>query len=68
MELEQAKKLRAGDTIFYTGKFYPGKRFKVTSVKRWKREPDRIEIRLKYGLYQYYRILNSDLVNFSTTE
>jgi len=63
MELEQAKKLRAGDIIFHNGK-----RFKVTSVKRWKREPDRIEIGLKYGLYQYYRILNSDLVNFSTTK
>lgn len=63
MDLNEAKKLRTGDIIFLYGK-----RFKVTSVKRWKREPDRIEVRLKYGLYQYYRILNADLVNFSTTK
>jgi len=30
-------------------------RFKVTSVKTWKRDNQRIEIRVQRGLYEYYR-------------
>jgi hypothetical protein len=26
---------------------------KVTSIRTWKRTPDRVEVRLKYGLYEY---------------
>jgi hypothetical protein len=29
-------------------------------VKRWKREPDRIEIPCKYGLYEYFTLTNRD--------
>jgi hypothetical protein len=29
-------------------------RFRVTSVKTWKRDPDRIEIRVKRGLHEHY--------------
>ena len=48
--LEQAKALRPGDILIDTR----GKRWKVNGqVKRWKREPDRIHVPLKHGLYAY---------------
>lgn len=56
MDIKTAKALKAGDEIYHTiAKNADGtsQRFKVTSVKTWKRNPDRVEVRLKRGLYQY---------------
>jgi hypothetical protein len=29
-------------------------------VRRWKRDPDRVEIPTKYGLYEYFTFTNND--------
>lgn len=34
--------------------------FKITTVKTWKRNPDRLHIGLKRGLYQYEKIESVD--------
>jgi len=48
--LEEAKNLKFGD-ILLDGN---GKRWKVNGqVKLWKRDPKRIRIPLKHGLYRY---------------
>ena len=57
LTLEQAKELRYGD---YLVDEY-GKRWKVNGeVKRWKRDPDRIRVPLKHGLYSYDAITDDD--------
>ena len=67
MTVDEAKALRAGDwvhaQIMIMSDGSPW-RAKVTSVKRWKREPDRVEIGLKHGLYAYGKITNDDLEKF----
>jgi hypothetical protein len=56
--LEEAKKLKPGTVLNHSNaeKNADGTpaRFKVTSVKTWKRNPDRIEVHLKRGLYEHY--------------
>lgn len=48
--LEEAKQLQYGD-ILHTE---DGKRWKVNgSVKTWKKDPNRIRVPLKHGLYAY---------------
>lgn len=61
MTLEQAKNLKYGDVIYYRfGKRIT--RYKVNGKpKTWKREPNRIEIPLKFGLYTYDRADESHL-------
>lgn len=34
------------------------------AIKRWKREPERFEMPVKYGLYECARLDNSDLWRF----
>lgn len=56
MTIDQAKQLKSGDWIYSTVSFdRKGNphRAKVTSVKTWKRSPNRIEVRWKHGLYLY---------------
>jgi hypothetical protein len=56
MTLEQAKSLKSGDRVFHAFKKNADgtpMRAKVTSVKTWKRSPDRVEVRVKRGLYEY---------------
>ena len=36
-------------------------RFKVTSVKTWKRTPERVEIRVQRGLYEHYTFDQTEL-------
>lgn len=60
LTLGQAKELKPGD-ILHTPE---GKRWKVNGeVKRWKRNPDRIRVPLKHGLYAYDAITDSDFPN-----
>ena len=48
--LDEAKKLRPGDILIDQR----GKRWKVNGqVKTWKRDPNRIRVPLKHGLYVY---------------
>lgn len=56
MNLEQAKQLKTGDYIHTPKKFNADgspMRARVTSVKTWKRSPERIEVRYKRGLFEY---------------
>lgn len=73
MTLEQAKALRAGQWVHQVGtanardksggKNADGtpRRWKVTSVKTWKRSPERVEVRLKHGLRFYDSVTESNL-------
>ena len=64
MNLQEAKQLRTGDYIHHvTKKNSDGTpmRARVTSVKTWKRSPERIEVRYKRGLYEYGAFIESEL-------
>lgn len=48
--LEEAKNLRPGDILLDNR----GKRWKVNGqVRTWKRDPNRVRVPLKHGLYAY---------------
>ena len=73
LTFKQATKLRSGQIIYLDPKIETNsdgtcQRFKVTSVKLWKRNPDRIEVRLQRGLYQYARLGADQLSQFSLNE
>lgn len=54
MTLEEGKLLGYGDHIWVLARDGSARRVKVNgAVKRWKREPDRIEVPFKYGMYEY---------------
>jgi hypothetical protein len=54
MTLEEGKTLKYGDSIWVLARDGSARRAKVNgAVKRWKREPDRIEVPFKYGMYEY---------------
>ena len=56
MNIEQAKNLKQGDYIHHVSKTNADgtpMRARVTSVKTWKRSPDKVEVRYKRGLYEY---------------
>jgi hypothetical protein len=38
-------------------------RYKVTSVKTWKRDPDRVEVRVQRGLREFHVLKSGDLPN-----
>jgi len=63
--LQQAKDLKHGDTLHHTvNKNADGtpQRWRVNGmVKRWKRNPDRIQVPLKHGLYRYDYLTENDL-------
>jgi len=57
LTLDQAKNLKPGDVLLTTD----GKRWKVNGkIKRWKRDPNRIRIPLKHGLYAHDAITETD--------
>lgn len=61
MSLEEAKMLGYGDTIWFIGTDGSARRIKVNgAVRRWKRSPDRIEVPVKYGMYEYGTFTASD--------
>ena len=56
MNIEQAKNLKQGEYIHHVSKTNADgtpMRARVTSVKTWKRSPDKVEVRYKRGLYEY---------------
>lgn len=63
MTLDEVKALKYGDHIKVRGtNGVVG--VKVNSaVKRWKRDSDRIQVSLKYGLWEYFRIENDVIGN-----
>lgn len=64
ISLEKAKELNYGDIVYHnTYKNADGSpmRFKVNGqVKRWKRDPDRIRVPLKRGLWETGYLTNND--------
>jgi len=71
MTLQEAKALRKGQMVYHTTqKNADGKtamRARVTSIKTWKRNPDRVEVRVKHGLYDYATFTEADLDQISTS-
>lgn len=54
MLLEEAKMLRYGEHIWALARDGSAVRVKVNGTpKRWKKDPDRIEVPYKYGMYEY---------------
>lgn len=70
--LEQAKALRHGDILYAAHSFNRrGEPHKVRitgAVKIWKRDPGRIRVPWKHGLYVYGTLTERDLGNFCLTE
>lgn len=61
---EQAKNLRRGEVLLvrFANKT---ERWRVNGkVKLWKRDPNRIEVPIKHGLYDYGLITNNNLHYF----
>ena len=62
--LEEARLIEKGTTIYHMhNRNYDGtpQRWKVTSVKTWKRKPFEIEIHVKHGMYTYDTLNETDL-------
>lgn len=69
MNIQEAKQLTQGAMVYHvTKKNADGSpmRAKVTSVKTWKRSPERVEVRVKRGLYEY-AVFNEDELDQLTT-
>jgi hypothetical protein len=66
--LEQAKQLTYGD-IIYSNRFLNASkehpiRWRVNGqVKTWKRDPDRIQIPVKHGLYDHAYLCHGDIAD-----
>ena len=70
ISLEQAKQLPQGSHIYHKElKNADGtpQKYKVTSVKTWVRKPNSVEVRVKRGLHEHYRLTASDLEHFEIT-
>jgi len=70
--LQQAKALQRGDTLYHvTNRNADGspQRWKVNGmVRTWVRSPGRVQIPLKYGLYNYCYLTGEDLNLVCLTE
>lgn len=61
--LDEAKRLRYGDQVYMLDDYGQAAPVRVVSmIKRWKRDPDRIEFSVKFGLYDVHRIYTSDIL------
>jgi hypothetical protein len=68
LDLEQAKQIPAGRYVYSRFECMANgqpKRYLVSSVKTWKRDPYRIEVRAKFGLYDAVRIDARQLEDYS---
>ena len=72
LTLEQAKELKHGQIVFHTNhKNSDGsaQRWRVNGkVKTWKRNPEKVQIPVKFGLYRYDYITENELHLISLTE
>jgi hypothetical protein len=56
MNIQEAKTLKQGQIIYHSEKKNADgtpMRARITSIKTWKRSPERIELKVKRGLYEY---------------
>lgn len=71
MSLEQAKQARQGQILYsrYSNNADgTPRRWKVTSVKTWKRHPEFVEVRIQHGLYDHARLHQGILHELSTEQ
>ena len=72
MTLEQAKQLKRGSVIYdkmYQNADGTPARWKINgAVKLWKRSPERIQVPIKRGLYEFSYLTERNLAEFSLTE
>lgn len=73
MTIEEAKTLRFREKVIYNPEhrdYFSGKRFYINGeVKLWKRDPNRISIPIKHGLYgPYGYITESNVQDFEREE
>ncbi len=64
MDILTAKQLVQGQMVYHVSKTNADgtpMRARVTSVKTWKRNLERIEVRVKRGLYDYARFNENEL-------
>lgn len=70
--LEQAKALKPGDMLYSTTTFNrkgePARARITGKVQTWKRDPSRVRVPWKVGLYQYGAVTESDLDFWCMTE
>lgn len=71
LTLEQAKNLQPGQELWANFSFNKRgipRKVKVNGkVRTWKRNPERVQIPYKYGLYEYGYITERDLPDFCLT-
>jgi hypothetical protein len=82
MNIRQAKSLKPGDRVHYTGfrecTRTVGPRGGVTiditecrvmgQPKTWKRSPDRVSVPVKFGMYRHTHIIDEELQNWHLAE
>ena len=56
MTFEEAKTLKVGDEVYFLAQDGTARRIRVSGQpKTWKRDPNRFEIPMKYGMYESAR-------------
>lgn len=63
LKLQRAKELKHGEVV-YIRSFFDERiqKWRVNgNVKRWKRQPDRIQIPIKFGIYNFGYITNHNI-------
>jgi len=61
--LDEAKALHYGQEVWILDRNEQAARVRVGStVKRWKRDPDRIEVTFKFGLYESFRLGTQEIL------
>jgi len=64
LTVEEAKALKSGDHVWYYLERGDTVRVKVNGKpKTWKRTPERVEVPVKYGLYEYGRVDSRQILN-----
>jgi hypothetical protein len=62
MTLEEAKSLQYGQHIWFRSISGDARECKVNGApKTWKRDASRVEVLIKYGIYEYYTFNQSEL-------
>jgi len=72
MTIEEAKRLRYGQTVYEAGEYNAdgtARRWRVSGqVQTWKRDPNRVRVPLKHGLYVHGAIEAWSARYFTTKE
>lgn len=72
LTLEEAKSLTVGQVIYHrflrNGDKTPQRWTVKGKVKTWKRDPSRVQVPLKHGLYRYGKLTEWDLERFSLSD